>query len=203
MKGGLFVYDYIKGSFKGIFKDYVSIDNQGIGYQIFTSGNSMAMMPARDEETILYLTQIVRQDFIGLYGFTTREELELFKILITINGVGAKAALSLLSASTPNHLKYAIVNKDEALLMKAPGIGKKIAQRLILELKEKLHVENQEALAEENQVLTGFEHNEEEALIALVTLGYTEREAKTVLKTVEPNQSTEGIIKDALKALIN
>lgn len=120
------MYDYIKGSFKGIFKDYVSIDNQGIGYQIFTSGNSMAMMPAREEETTLYLTQIVRQDFIGLYGFTSREELELFKILITINGVGAKAALSLLSASTPSHLKYAIVNGDEVLLMKAPGIGKKL-----------------------------------------------------------------------------
>ena len=74
------MYDYIKGSFKGIFKDYVSIDNQGIGYQIFTSGNSMAMMPAREEETTLYLTQIVRQDFIGLYGFTSREELVLFKI---------------------------------------------------------------------------------------------------------------------------
>ncbi len=197
------MYDYIRGYFKGIFKDYVSIDNQGIGYQIFTSGNSMAMMPARDEETTLYLTQIVRQDFIGLYGFTTREELELFKILITITGVGAKAALSLLSASTPNHLKYAIVNGDEALLMKAPGIGKKIAQRLILELKDKLHVENRESLASENKVTTEFEHNGEEALIALVTLGYSEREAKNILKTVKPDQTTEGIIKDALKALIN
>jgi Holliday junction DNA helicase RuvA len=197
------VYDYIKGSFKGIFKDYVSIDNQGIGYQIFTSGNSMAMMPAREEETTLYLTQIVRQDFIGLYGFTSREELELFKILITINGVGAKAALSLLSASTPSHLKYAIVNGDEVLLMKAPGIGKKIAQRLILELKDKLHVENKSSMDQENQVSSEFDQNGEEALIALVTLGYTEREAKTILKTVEPNQSTEGIIKDALKALIN
>ncbi|NLB20461.1 MAG: Holliday junction branch migration protein RuvA [Clostridium sp.] len=197
------MYDYIKGSFKGIFKDYVSIDNQGIGYQIFTSGNSMAMMPAREEETTLYLTQIVRQDFIGLYGFTSREELELFKILITINGVGAKAALSLLSASTPSHLKYAIVNGDEVLLMKAPGIGKKIAQRLILELKDKLHVENKSSMDQENQVSSEFDQNGEEALIALVTLGYTEREAKTILKTVEPNQSTEGIIKDALKALIN
>ena len=187
----------------GIYKDYVSIDNQGIGYQVFTSGNSMAMMPAREEETTLYLTQIVRQDFIGLYGFTTREELDLFKILITITGVGAKAALSLLSASTPNHLKYAIVNGDEALLIKAPGIGKKIAQRLILELKDKLQVDHRASLDDENRVATGFERNGEEALIALVTLGYSEREAKTVLKTIKPDQSTEGIIKDALKALIN
>lgn len=163
----------------------------------------MAMMPAREEETTLYLTQIVRQDFIGLYGFTTREELELFRILITINGVGAKAALSLLSASTPTHLKLAIVNGDESLLMKAPGIGKKIAQRLILELKDKLHVEGKGSVGEENQVTSEFDQNGAEALIALVTLGYTEREAKTILKTVEPNQSTEGIIKDALKALIN
>ena len=197
------MYDYIRGSFKGIFKDYVSIDNQGMGYQIFTSGNSMAMMPTRDEETTLYLTQIVRQDFIGLYGFTTREELDLFKILITITGVGAKAALSLLSASTPNHLKHAIVKGEETLLMKAPGIGKKIAQRLILELKDKLHVENTDGLDDESKISTEFEHNGEEALIALVTLGYSEREAKSILKTVKPDQTTEGIIKDALKALIN
>lgn len=197
------MYDYIRGSFKGIFKDYVSIDNQGMGYQIFTSGNSMAMMPTRDEETTLYLTQIVRQDFIGLYGFTTREELDLFKILITINGVGAKAALSLLSASTPNHLKHAIVKGEETLLMKAPGIGKKIAQRLILELKDKLHVENTDGLDDESKISSEFEHNGEEALIALVTLGYSEREAKSVLKTVKSDQTTEGIIKDALKALIN
>jgi len=197
------MYDYIKGKYKGIFKDYVSIENGGIGYKVYTSGNSMAMMPGIDEETTLYLTQIVREDFIGLYGFTSRDELELFSILITINGVGAKAALSLLSASSPGNLKYAIVNENESLLLKAPGIGKKIAQRLILELKGKLKIEDFSGMDETTKKKAMSENISNEALAALMTLGYTEREAKTALKHVEEDQSIESIIKDALKYLMN
>lgn len=197
------MYDYIKGRYKGIFKDYVSVENGGIGYKVYTSGNSMAMMPGLDEETTLYLTQIVREDFIGLYGFTTRDELELFSILITINGVGAKAALSLLSASSPGNLKFAIVNENESLLMKAPGIGKKIAQRLILELKGKLKIEDFSGMDEHTRKKAMTENISNEALAALMTLGYTEREAKTALKHVEEDQSIESIIKDALKYLMD
>jgi Holliday junction DNA helicase RuvA len=197
------MYDYIKGKFKGIFKDYVSIENGGIGYKVYTSGNSMAMMPGIDEEATLYLTQIVREDFIGLYGFTSRDELELFSILITINGVGAKAALSLLSASSPDNLKFAIVNENESLLIKAPGIGKKIAQRLILELKGKLKIEDYTGMDETSKKKALSENISNEALAALMTLGYTEKEAKTALKHVEEDQSIERIIKDALKYLMN
>ncbi|NCC79789.1 MAG: Holliday junction branch migration protein RuvA [Clostridia bacterium] len=197
------MYDYIKGKFKGIFKDYVSIENGGIGYKVYTSGNSMAMMPGIDEEATLYLTQIVREDFIGLYGFTSRDELELFSILITINGVGAKAALSLLSASSPDNLKFAIVNENESLLIKAPGIGKKIAQRLILELKGKLKIEDYTGMDETSKKKALSENISNEALAALMTLGYTEKEAKTALKYVEEDQSIERIIKDALKYLMN
>ncbi len=197
------MYDYIKGKYRGIFKDYVSIENGGIGYKVYTSGNSMAMMPGIDEETMLYLTQIVRQDFIGLYGFTTRDELELFSILITINGVGAKAALSLLSASSPENLKYAIVNENESVLIKAPGIGKKIAQRLILELKGKLKIEDFSGMDENTKKKVMSENISNEALAALMTLGYTEREAKSALKDVKEDQSIESIIKDALKYLMN
>lgn len=197
------MYDYIKGKFKGIFKDYVSIENGGIGYKVYTSGNSMAMMPGIDEEATLYLTQIVREDFIGLYGFTSRDELELFSILITINGVGAKAALSLLSASSPDNLKFAIVNENESLLVKAPGIGKKIAQRLILELKGKLKIEDYTGMDETSKKKALSENISNEALAALMTLGYTEKEAKTALKHVEEDQSIERIIKDALKYLMN
>ncbi|HCW73447.1 MAG TPA: Holliday junction branch migration protein RuvA [Clostridiaceae bacterium] len=197
------MYDYIKGRFKGIFKDYVTIENGGIGYKVFTSGNSMAMMPGVDEETTLYLMQIVREDFIGLYGFTTREELELFSILITINGVGAKAALSLLSASTPVNLKFAIVNENETLLMKAPGIGKKIAQRLILELKGKMRIEDFSGMDDISRKKALSENISNEALAALITLGYTEKEASNALKHADDNQSIEGIIKDSLKYLMN
>lgn len=197
------MYDYIKGKFIGIFKDYVTVENSGIGYKIFTSGYTMAMMPQKDEEVILYLMQIVREDFIGLYGFSTREELELFSILITINGVGAKAALSLLSASAPENLKYAIVHENETLLMKAPGIGKKIAQRLILELKGKIHLENLTDMDEEEKKKAISDHIAGEALAALITLGYSEKEAKKALEHVDGDQSVENVLKDSLKYLMN
>ena len=133
------MYEYIKGEFIGINKDYVVLENNNIGYKIFTSGNTMATMPKVGEESILYIEQIVREDFIGLYGFTTKEELEMFKKLLSINGVGAKASLSLLSISTVNNLKYAILSGDEKHITRAPGIGKKTAQRIILELKDKIN----------------------------------------------------------------
>ena len=135
------MYEYIKGKYIGINKDYVIIENNGIGYKIFTSGATMAEMPKISEEVQLYLEQIVREDFIGLYGFKDREELEMFKLLISISGVGAKAALSLLSISRINNLKYAIIMEDDKHLCRAPGIGKKTAEKLIIELKDKLNLE--------------------------------------------------------------
>ena len=197
------MYDYIKGQYKGIFKDYVTVENNGIGYKIFTSGNTMAKMPSLDGEVILYLTQIIREDFMGLYGFSTRDELELFQTLITISGIGAKASLSLLSASTPDRLKIAIIQENEALLLKAPGIGKKTAQRLILELKDKLKVEHMIIDSEKSEEETEMEKQVGEATAALMTLGYTEREAKGALKNVDRSKAVEGIIKDALKYLMS
>ncbi len=197
------MYDYIKGQYKGIFKDHVAVENNGIGYKIFTSGNTMAKMPSLDGEVILYLTQIIREDFMGLYGFSTRDELELFQTLITISGIGAKASLSLLSASTPDRLKIAIIQENEALLLKAPGIGKKTAQRLILELKDKLKVEHMIIDSEKSEEETEMEKQVGEATAALMTLGYTEREAKGALKNVDRSKAVEGIIKDALKYLMS
>ena len=197
------MYDYIKGQYKGIFKDYVTVENNGIGYKIFTSGNTMAQMPSLDGEVILYLTQIIREDFMGLYGFSTRVELELFQTLITISGIGAKASLSLLSASTPDRLKIAIIQENEAVLLKAPGIGKKTAQRLILELKDKLKVDHMIIDSEKSKEETDMEKHVIEAMAALMTLGYTEREAKGALKNIDQSKAVEGIIKDALKYLMS
>jgi len=197
------MYDYIKGQYKGIFKDYVTVENNGIGYKIFTSGNTMAQMPSLDGEVILYLTQIIREDFMGLYGFSTREELELFQTLITISGIGAKASLSLLSASSPDRLKLAIIQENEVLLLKAPGIGKKTAQRLILELKDKLRVDHMIIDSEKSKEETDMEKHVVEAMAALITLGYTEREAKGALKNIDRSKAVEGIIKDALKYLMS
>lgn len=200
------MYEYIRGQFQGISKDYTIIELNNIGYKIFTSGNTMSNMPKVGEEVLLYLEQIVREDFIGLYGFTTREELEMFKLLLSINGVGAKAALSLLSISTVNNLKYAIMMGDEKHITRAPGIGKKTAQRIILELKDKLKPD--ELVGEEGSLMEGineendYSFNINETLGALVALGYTEKEAQKALEKVDKTLSLESMIKESLKLLM-
>lgn len=196
------MYEYIKGKYIGINKDYIILENNGIGYKIFTSGATIASMPKNGEEIMLYLEQIVREDFIGLYGFESKEELDMFKLLLTINGVGAKAALSLLSISRINNLKYAIMTGDEKHLCRGVGIGKKTAARIILELKDKLKPD--ELLDEVNDSESNNENimAASEALSALIALGYSEKEAETVLKKLDKNDTVENIIKDALKALM-
>lgn len=201
------MYEYIKGKYMGINKDYIIIENNNIGYKIFTSGATMAEMPGINDEVMLYLEQIVREDFIGLYGFKDREELEMFKLLLSISGVGAKAALSLLSISRINNLKYAIIMEDDKHLCRAPGIGKKTAGRIILELKDKIKKED---IMSGVYIQEGFEDLQPtvnantvgEALGALLALGYSEKEAETALKQVDKTASLEDIIKDCLKVLM-
>ncbi|WP_300380675.1 Holliday junction branch migration protein RuvA [Clostridium sp.] len=200
------MYEYIKGYYKGINKDYIIIENNGIGYKIFTSGATMASMPIIDEEIKLYTKQIVRDDFLGLYGFESVEELDMFNLLLSINGVGAKAALSLLSISRINNLRYAIIIGDEKHLCRAPGIGKKTAGRIILELKDKLQ---KEQLSKGEINIDGFmeeldesRSNITEALGALLALGYSEKEAESALKKIDKTETLENIIKSSLKVLM-
>ena len=192
------MYEYIKGRYIGINKDYIIVENNGIGYKIFTSGATMAEMPKVNEEIMLYLEQIVREDFIGLYGFKDREELEMFKLLISISGVGAKAALSLLSISRINNLKYAIIMEDDKHLCRAPGIGKKTAGRIILELKDKIKTEE----VTQGVDIPNNANSVEEALGALLALGYSEKEAENTLKKVNKHESVENIIKECLRVLM-
>ena len=201
------MFEYLKGKFIGINKDYIIVDNNGIGYKIFTSGATMAEMPSYNEDVTVFIEQIVREDFIGLYGFSKKEELEMFKLLLSINGVGAKAALSLLSISRVNNLKYAIVTEDDKLICRAPGIGKKTAGRIILELKDKLKKENMVVVKgstfevynnEEDDAL----NNLSEAMAALISLGYTEREANMALKKADSKDTVENIIKKSLNILM-
>ena len=198
------MYEYIRGKYIGMNKDYIIIENNGIGYKIFTSGATMSNMPESGEEITVYIDQIVREDFIGLYGFDTREELDMFKLLITINGVGPKAALSLLSISRVNNLKYAIMTGDEKHVCRGVGIGKKTAARIILELKDKL---SPDELLDGDNSACGEENNDNmmavsEALSALVALGYSEKEAERAIKAVDRSAGVEDIIKNALKALM-
>jgi len=195
------MYEYITGKYAGMNRDYIVVDNSGIGYKVFTSGSTMSQLPQAGEEVKVFLQQIVREDFIGLYGFLTKDELEMFNLLLTINGVGAKAAMSLLSICSVTNLKYAIATKDEKTIMRAPGIGKKMAQRVILELQDKVEKGAAEAAAS-----AGGQETEaasaREALDALLALGYTEKEASNAIKEVGQKDSVENIIKKCLKYLM-
>ncbi len=199
------MYEYIKGKYIGINKDYIVVENNGIGYKIFTSGATMSSVPENGVEITLYVDQIVREDFIGLYGFDSKEELAMFKLLLTVNGVGPKAALSLLSISRLNNLKYAIMTGDEKHICRGVGIGKKTAARIILELKDKLQPDelldgvdtaNESSDSDNNLMAVS------EVLSALISLGYSEKEAEKVLKTVDKTDTVENMIKNCLKALM-
>ena len=201
------MYEYIKGKYVGIVKDYVIIENNGIGYKIFSSGITMSSMPSIDEEVMLYLVQIVREDFIGLYGFISREELQMFNMLLSINGVGAKAALSLLSISRINNLKYAIMTGDEKHICRAPGIGKKTAGRIILELKDKLKpdelINDENVISiEESALEDDYALKVSEVLGALLALGYSEKEANMAIKNIDKSNTVEIMIKDSLRVLM-
>lgn len=200
------MFEYIVGTYIALNKDYIVIENNNVGYKIYTSGSTMASMPNINEKVKIYIEQIVREDFIGLYGFSTEDERNLFNLLLTINGVGAKATLSLLSISSVVNLKRAILSEDDKMLTKAPGIGKKIAQRIILELKdkiEKIYFEDTEGLDETSILEDNNIKNYNEAFDALISLGFSDKEAKSALKDIDKDKSVESIIKDSLKVLMN
>lgn len=196
------MYEYIIGKYIGINNDYVVVENNGIGYKVFTSGATMSDMPETGKETKLYIEQIVREDFIGLYGFNSKEELQMFKMLLTISGVGPKAALSLLSISRVDNLKYAIINGDDKHLSRGVGIGKKTAARIILELKDK--IKGDELLEASSESVSNRENimAASEALSALLTLGYSEKEADAALSKVNKDDTVENMVKSALRELM-
>lgn len=196
------MYEYIKGIFKSIEKEYIVIECGNIGYKIFTSGSTISNMPAIDQQIKIYTHQIVREDFIGLYGFLTKDEISMFNLLISINGVGPKAALSLMSIANVSTLKYAIITDDDKLITKAPGIGKKTAQRIILELKDKITVEG--AMPKGTAISDIDIDNEKlsEAVGALIALGYSDKEAEKAIEKANRSNSVEDIIKECLKILM-
>jgi Holliday junction DNA helicase RuvA len=198
----ILVYEYIRGIYAGMNKDYIIVENNDIGYRINTSGSTIANIPKIGDHILVYVTQIVREDFIGLYGFLTREELFMFNLLLGVNGIGAKAALSLLSITNVNNLKYAIITKDENTIIRAPGIGKKTAQRVILELKDKIDCKEIDQLNGNEDELNANNENLSEALEALISLGYSQKEASKALDSIKIGDSVEVIIKDALKFLM-
>lgn len=200
------MFAYIKGVFEEKGNNYVVIDVGGIGYKIFMSNIAMAGLGEIGNVVKVHTYYYVREDNISLYGFATKEELKMFELLISVSGVGAKSAISMLSAISPSDFAMAIISDDVNSLKKVPGVGAKTAQRIILELKDKL--KNGEIAESSNEeVTTTFvskSDETDEAIAALQILGYTKKDIEKVLAGLDlSGKTTQDIIKEGLKYLSN
>ena len=191
---------FIRGDIEAIYEDKVVIDTGSIGYNVYVPASVIDKIKIGDEVT-MYTYLNVREDAMNLFGFLSRDDLDMYKMLISVNGIGPKAALSILSYLSINDLKYAIVSGDAATISKANGIGKKTAEKIILELKDKIDSisSNRDDVV---SIDTSESSNINEAVLALESLGYSKVESLKAVKTANAKDSVEDIIKEALKHLI-
>ena len=199
------MFYYLKGTVAHMAPYLAVVDCSGVGYACRTTHNTLARLKV-GESAKLYTHLYVREEIFELYGFATEEEKNCFLELIGVSGVGPKAALSILSSTSPEGLAMSIITGDEKALTVAPGIGKKIAQRIILELKDKL-AKGQMAADGEPYGGTGVtiipENKSTEAAAALAVLGYSTQEVSVALKGIDvENLKLEDVIKQALKKMV-
>lgn len=194
---------YIKGKLGMFIKGGVVIEANSIGYEVFVPDNSDCYRKAEGTDIMLFTEMVVREDDISLYGFMDKEELRIFKMLTTVNGVGAKAAMAILSALPIEELKRAIIHSDVAMLTRANGVGKKIAQRLVLELKDKFDKDADSSCNAQNvDFETDAQNEKAEAVAALISLGYSKSEAQeAVLSLKDEGLGVSEYIRLALRRL--
>ncbi|NLL73501.1 MAG: Holliday junction branch migration protein RuvA [Clostridiales bacterium] len=197
---------FIKGELAEINDNYIVIETGNIGYEIFLPTSSILELPQRKSIIKIYTYLHVREDIFCLYGFLTKDDLAIFKQLITVNGIGPKGALGILSGLTADELRFAILAEDSKAISKAPGIGPKTASKIILELKDKIKLdeafeqklENQSAKTKDN-----IYGRREEAIEALSSLGYSTSDAFKIVNQIDitEDMTTEDILKLCLKRL--
>jgi Holliday junction DNA helicase RuvA len=191
---------YVKGIIEESGEDYIIIDNNGIGYYISMPANEIELAKKQNGILKVHTYHYVREDSVGLYGFMDKESLNMFKFLLNVSGVGPKAALSMLSSISPASMALAIITGDEKTLCKAQGVGKKLAQRIILELKDKF--KNYDFIQDNENHIEEVDDSLE-AVGALMALGYTRQEAASAIKKVDASgKNIEDIVKQALKVLM-
>ena len=196
------MFAYIKGELDTKTDTFVVIDVQGVGYKIFMPTKSIESLGEIGQTVKVYTYYYVREDNISLYGFSSNEELRMFELLLSVSGVGAKSAIIMLSEISPSSFALAVISNDVSKLVKIPGVGKKTAARIILELKDKLKTEETIDKNEEIDLAIEDDNKDNEAIAALQVLGYTRKEVERVLEKIDINNlQLEEIIKQALKYL--
>ncbi len=200
------MFSYIKGELTEVNPDHIVLEAGGIGYMIYVPTLALEYLPETGNEVKIYTYLYFREDLVVLYGFLSREDLEVFKLLIAISGIGPKAAVGILSAMSAEDLQFAVISQDAKAIAKAPGIGSKTAQRVILELKDKLSFE--EVLENKLEKGTGAAAPaagtgtvKNEAVMALTALGYSSSESLKAVSKVDitPEMNVEEVLKQALK----
>lgn len=198
---------YITGELIVVSQDSIIIEQGGIGYELMLPSSAINNLPSIGSAIKVYTYLHVREDILALYGFLTHDDLEVFKLLITVSGIGPKAAIGILSALKPDDLRFAILSEDVKALTQAPGVGPKTAKKLILELKDKLKLDesfesrltNSENVSNSNVVQV-----REETLEALLVLGYSRTDASSAVRSIEINDNTtaEDALKQSLRQLV-
>lgn len=195
---------YIKGTITDIGSDEIIVETGGVGFLVFTSSQATTRL-TKNQQAIIYTHLNVREDDMSLFGFLTKEERSVFRMLINVSGVGPKSALSILSCLSVDELRMAVLSDDYKAIAKANGIGPKTAQRLIIELRDKFHLEDVLDSYEENTTDTSVpEDLISEASMALSSLGYSNVEALRAIKKVPNSEgmTVEQLLKAALKNII-
>lgn len=195
------MYAYIKGSLEVKTRGYIVIDVNGIGYKIFMSETAIAELGEIGQVVKVHTYLKVKEDEMSLYGFNTNEELRMFELLLSVSGIGAKSAINILSNITPSSFALAVITSDVAKIKALPGIGPKGAQRIILELKDKLNKQQdiEEVEKQVEKVIDTQKYNE--AISALQVLGYSKKEIEKALQGINEELTVEEIIKLGLKNL--
>lgn len=198
---------YIKGILAEKMEDSVVVEARGVGYRIYVPISVLADLPAAGENVKIYTYFSVREDGVSLFGFLSRQDLEMFKQLIGVNGVGPKSALGILSALKPDVLRMAVISGDAKTLSKAPGVGNKTAQRIILDLKDKVKAEEilsgVSGMEDIRTEISGVGEAGREAVEALTALGYSAGEAAGAVRkvTITDGMTAEDVLKGALRHL--
>ena len=195
---------FVSGELVDIDENSVIVENNGIGLRIMMPASILSRLPDVGSRIKVHTFLYVKEDIMDLYGFMTKDDLKVFKLLITVNGIGPKGALVILSTITPDDLRFAVLSDDVKAISKAPGIGSKTAQKLIIELKDKLKLEDVlERPSDVAVVDAGANTAATEAVMALTALGYSATEATKAVRMVEgsADMDSEAILKQALKKL--
>ena len=199
------MYAYLKGTIEDITEDNLVIEVNQIGYNVKVSARTLNALGGIGSFVKIYTYTLVREDTFSLYGFLTKDDLEIFKKLITVNGIGPKGGLAILSIMSADELRFAILAADAKAIAKAPGVGAKTAERVILDLKDKISIEDAISPGENVSALAvageDIGNKKNEAVEALTALGYSASDALRAVKQVEMTEdiSVEEILKAALK----